>query len=116
MQIVENVYSRSKSVWINDKAEEELLLFAGLHVITAKHINGKRVFEKVKIVVSHLVESKVTESPKEYLAMPNHELRVLVDDEEFEKLKYISEKDIERFYTYVPKPREGYDLEILNLD
>ena len=107
---VEKVYTRSKSIFINENAVEELLLFAGLHQVTLREKQDGS-FGKVSVVRSELVEMPVEDAPLSYSNMPDHELRVVISDEEFSKLRYISEEEIERFYTYVPKAKEGYEVE-----
>lgn len=100
--IKEYVYTRIKNVFEeDDESERHLFLYAGL---TKNTINIKQGIRKknVKVVVAKVVELPLIEAPAYYQALPDQEIRTVIDYSEFKHLKDLSVVDEEAFLTYNP--------------
>lgn len=101
MSVLEYLYVRIKNTF-SDDGEVKLFLFAGLTKVTSNlqlGINKKHT----KAVVAEIIEVPIEDALPAYLDMKNHDLRVSIKEEEFNRLKRLSESDIEAFFTYNPE-------------
>jgi hypothetical protein len=106
----EYIYSRTKSVSINEAGQEELFLFAALTIVTtALDEPSKR---KVNPVFSELEEVLVENAEPEYLLLPNHDLNADISKSEFERLIKVAKENVKEFLLYKPTDHNGEKLDI----
>lgn len=106
----EYIYSRSKSIILNEEGQHELFLFAGLSMVTtAKEHPTKK---SVKMGISELVEELVETADPQLLELSNHDLNAIVSANEYKRLEELAKTNIKEFLLYKPTNDDGEKLEI----
>jgi len=101
MKVLEYVYVRIKNIYMDDDDNnvKKLFLFAGLTKVTTDEQRGTNK-KHVDAVISKVIEVPVTDALPTYLELKNKDVRVVIEEHEFNQLEQLSETDIEAFFTY----------------
>lgn len=95
----EHIYARLKDCVKNEEGVDEIFLFSGL-TISTEFIKTTKREKKVTAVVSKIYEDEVENAPLQYLQLKNEDIRIIVDENEFERLIKLSEEDLPSFFLY----------------
>lgn len=99
MKTKEYVYLRTKNVFLNDENELEVFVFAGLTINTILiDVFGKK--KHVESVVAKVLEYSMPDTPREIIELDNEDVRIIVEQSVFEKLKEQAENDVLAFCTF----------------